>query len=130
MVGIVPPHLRDCVAIFVDARDLACQVRLLLLPPVRVSVHRILQLIGAPSPQSHVLHFSGVSLCEKGESFVPVPNAVVKISVGRKLSDEPSGHFPMPPQHSAIHRMARAPALQNMKLLLLTTCILRLMTAL
>ena len=89
VVGIVPEALHACVAVFVDARDLACPVQLLLLPPFRTTLQRIMHLIGAFKPLHRRLQVRGSSsFCGYTESLLPEPNSVLCISLAPAWCDD------------------------------------------
>ena len=82
VLGIVPRTLDICMAVFVDARDLACPVQMLLLPPFRMTLSALLLQIGAHRPDFRQLHVRGsASFCSRSETFMPEHNAVISISV-------------------------------------------------
>ena len=111
VIGIVPEALQACVAVFLDARDLACPVQLLLLPPFRTTLRRILHLIGATTPHHRRLQVRGSSnFCSYTESLLPEPNSVLCFSVAPTQRDSvPNHRAALPtssdhPPHSALPR--------------------------
>ena len=82
IIGIVPRALDEASRIYIDARELAVPVRLILLPRLLTHLDRVLHLIGAERPGGRRILVQGCrSYDTDTETFIPEFSETIKIVV-------------------------------------------------
>ena len=82
IVGLVPAALRDTQGIFLDARQLACCVKFLLLPAHKVHLNQVLLLAGVARPAGLEISLTGAEDYDPACGiFTPRHGALLSIQV-------------------------------------------------
>ena len=96
VVGLIPRALDEASRIFVDARDLAVPLQVILLPRLLTQLDTLLHLLGASRPSGRQLLVEGCRSFEVAtESFIPDRSETIKITVKPpEFHDALSGELP------------------------------------